>query len=164
MLGFFYMHTRKMLTVWLAIVVASSFLSAFARKLLVYRELKFGIHPLEIMFTGVIDAVFLTLHLFVPVFVAAVIIRYAIIRAKKIHLPHFFEPTFRRQASISLGLAILLGGFFYADIYSSTGYSESVMKYSAKVGVLAFAAVLFTFTALYGLIRGFSPIVRDERK
>ncbi|MDR0367441.1 MAG: hypothetical protein LBH41_02595, partial [Rickettsiales bacterium] len=62
-----------------------------------------------------------------------------------------------------LGLAAVLGAFFYADIYTTIGYSHAVIKSSFQVGVLAFAAILLSFTSLYGLMQGVSLLVRHEK-
>jgi hypothetical protein len=163
-LGFFYAHTKKLLTVWMGIVVIAAFMSSFFKELIVYRAIGFSIHPLEIMTMGVIKAVFLTVQLFVPVLLAFVLIKLIVMKGKNIPLARTLKRSFKRQLVISFLVALAFGGLFYVDIAASTGASSRLTLASVEIFLLAFMSVLFTLTSMYGFMKGFAPVVVHGRK
>ncbi|MDR2099158.1 MAG: hypothetical protein LBO78_04010 [Rickettsiales bacterium] len=163
-LGFFYHHTKKFLSVWLSIVVISAFVSSFLRELDVYKRIGFSIHPLEIMTIGVIDAVFMTVQLFVPVLIAVLLLKVVIMIGKGIPFPRLLKRSLKKQVAISLIVAALFGGLFYANIAGTSGASLRLARASGEIFLLEFMSVLFTLTSMYGLMKGFAPIVIQGRK
>ncbi|MDR1477261.1 MAG: hypothetical protein LBI17_04010 [Rickettsiales bacterium] len=163
-LGFFYVHSKKLLTLWLAIAVSAAFLSSFARELDVFRQFRFAMNPFEIMFIGVINAVFMAIRLFVPALLAVVVLKYLIIKWKKSSIDRLFRPSFRRQLVISLALSLIFAGVFYVDVSLLAGYSRQLVSSSLDIFSLFFASILFTISSMYGLVRGFSSIVSRGRK
>jgi hypothetical protein len=149
---------------WLAVVVSASFLSSFSNKLIDFKDFRYAMNPVEIMFIGAVDALFMVVRLFVPVLLAAVILKYAIVKWKGVGIDRLLRPSFKRQAALSLLLSALFAGVFYADVSFLAGSNGQLVRSAFAIFMLFFVSILFTMTSMYGLLRGFSAIIAKGAK
>ena len=164
LLGFFYNHTKKILTVYLSLVVILSFVFAFIRELDVYKQIRFSTSPLEIMFISITYSIFDIIKYFVPVLLIVLIIKYFMIRRRKIKLNFIFRKSFKRQTLIAFTISFVFAVIFYFDVLLIKNYSRQLVESSLELFVLFFLSILFTMSSMYGLVKGVSPILKLEDK
>lgn len=164
LLGFFYANSKKLLAMWLAVVVSASFLSSFSDKLMTFKEYRYAMNPVEIMFIGVIDAMFMVIRLFVPVLLALAALKYLVIKWKGAGIDRLFRPSFKRQVLISFLLSAMFSVVFWADVSYMSGNTGRLWGVTFDVFALFFASILFAMTSMYGLVRGFSSIIAKGAK
>ena len=163
LLGFFYKHTKKILSIYLSLLVISAFVYAFIKKLDIYKAMRFEKNPLVPMFIGVTDAIFLIVQLFVPVCILLVIVKLIMIKLRKAKLKFVFRRSFKRQTLIAFLVAFAFSVLFYYDVLLVTKHTPQLIKSSIELFILFFISILFTISSLYGVIRGISPVVEEGK-
>ena len=163
LLGFFYNHTKKILSLYLAVVVIVSFSFAFIRELAVYEQIRFTMNPMKIMFISILYSIFDIVTYFVPVFAVMLILKYMMIRSRKIKLSSLFKKSLKIQMLISFVLSLCFAIIFYMDVLSLTNYSRQLIESSVELFVLFFLSILFVFSSMYGLMKGTSPILKVKK-
>lgn len=163
LLGFFYNHTKKILSIYLAVVVVFSFAFAFLRELDVYKEIGLASNPVEIMFISIAYSIFDIVKYFVPVVFAILIIKFIMMKLKNIKLKFVFKKSFKRQTLIAFTVSFIFATVFYFDILTITNYSRKLVESSLELFVLFFLSVLFTLSSMYGLIKGISPVFEQKK-
>lgn len=163
LLGFFYTKTKKILNVYLSLVVIFSFAFAFYKELKVYSLVRFAMNPLEIMFISVVDAVFLIIKLFIPVLIVAVIAKLFMLKSRKIKVQPKFKKSFKRQTLIAFVVSFIFATLFYYDVVLVAKFSPQLVKSSVELFVLFFISVLFTLSSMYGVIKGVAPVLEEKK-
>ena len=164
LLGFFYNHTETILKTVLIFVVLICFTQSFAKELEVYKSVRFAMNPIEIMFISVVHAIFNIVKTFVPFVFVCGILKYAMIKSRKLKLDFVFNKTFKYEFFISFLVSFAFAVLFYTDLLVLTKHSKQLVESSIQIFMLFFASVLFTVTSMHGIIRGIEPVVKKIKK
>ena len=164
LLGFFYNHTKKILSVYLALVVVFSFAFAFIRELDVYKQIRFSTNPVEIMFISIAYSIFDIIKYFVPVLIIALIVKYIMMKARKIKLKFVFKRSFKRQTMIAFTISFVFAIIFYFDVLLVTNYSRQLVESSLELFILFFLSVLFTLSPMYRSLKGISSVFEHQKQ
>lgn len=163
LLGFFYNHTKMILSFYLAVVVIVAFSFDFIRELAVYEQIRFTMNPMEIMYISISYSIFDIVKYFVPVFLIVSIIKYIMVKVRKAKLAYLFKKSLRRQMTISFILSLCFSIIFYMDVLSVTSYSRQLIESSIELFILFFLSILFILLSMYGLVKGVSPILKAKK-
>ena len=164
LLGFFYNRTELILKTVLIFTVLACFTQSFSKELEVYKSVRFAMNPIEIMFISIVHAIFNIVKVFIPFVVVCGILKYVMIKSKKLKLEYVFNKTFKYEFLISFLVSFAFSVLFYTDLLVLTKYSKQLVESSMQIFVLFFASVLFTMTSMHGIIRGIEPIIKKNRK
>ena len=163
-LGFFYNHTNAIIMSVLAFVVVVCFAQSFVKELEVYKSLRFAMNPIEIMFIAVVHAVFNIVKIFVPFLILCGILKYAMIKSKKLKLEYVFNKSFKYEFLFSFLVSFGFSVLFYTDLLVLTKYSKQLLELSLQIFVLFFSSVLFTITSMHGIVKGIEPVITKIKK
>ncbi len=163
LLGFFYNHTKMILGLYLSVVVIAAFSWDFIRELAVYEQIRFTMNPMEIMYISISYSIFDIVKYFVPVFVAVVILKYIMVKARRVKLAYLLKKSLKKQIGVSFILSLCFAIIFYVDVLSLAGYSNKLIESSIELFVLFFLSILFILLSMYGLVKGVSPILKAKK-
>ncbi|MCR5506875.1 MAG: hypothetical protein K6F04_03445 [bacterium] len=164
LLGFFYNHTGAIIKTVLVLSVILCFTQSFVKKLETYKLVGFAMNPIEIMFIGVVDAIFNIVKVFMPFIIVCGILKYVMIKSKKLKIEYVFNKSFKYELLVSFLVSFAFAILFYTDLLVLTKYSKQLIESSVQIFVLFFASVLFTISSMHGIVRGIEPIITKVKK
>ncbi len=164
LLGFFYNHTETILKIALLFIVAICFAQSFSKKIIVYKALRLATNPIDIMFIGIVDAIFNIIKVFIPFVFVCGILKYTMIKSRKLKLVYVFNKNFKYELLVSFLISFAFSILFYTDLLVLTKYSRQLLSSSVQIFVLFFLSVLFTMTSMHGIVRGIEPVIVKNKK
>lgn len=165
LLGFFYNHTKGILKFTLVFSVIVFFAFSFMKELDVYETLRFSMNPIEIFFIAVVDAIFSIIKFYVPFVFVCLILKFIMIKSRKLKVEYIFKNTFKVQSLIAFLLSFIFSVIFYVDVLLLTRYSPQLIRSSVEIFILSFVSVLFTLTSMHGLLSSIEPVlVKKDNK
>lgn len=164
LLGFFYDHTEAIIRTVLFLIVVCCFAQSFIKELEVYKSLRFTMNPIEIMFVGIVQSIFNIVKIFIPFVLVCGILKYIMIKSRKLKIGYVLNKTFKVELLISFLVSFAFSVLFYTDLLVLTKYSSQLLDSAMQIFVLFFASVLFTMLSMHGLIKGIEPIVFKNKK
>ncbi|MBR1545110.1 MAG: hypothetical protein IJ638_04160, partial [Alphaproteobacteria bacterium] len=164
LLGFFYNHTEAIVKTVLVLTVVLCFAQSFIKELEVYKSVRFAMNPIEIMFIGVVHAVFNIVKVFIPFVIVCGIVKYIMIKSRKLKIEFVFGKNFKYELLLSFLVSFAFTILFYTDLLVLTKYSKQLAHSSIQIFVLFFASVLFTLSSMHGIVNGIEPIVTKIKK
>lgn len=164
LLGFFYNYTETIIKTALLFIIAICFVQSFAKELDVYKSVRFAMNPIEIMFIGVVHAIFNIVKVFIPFVFVCGLLKYFMIKSKKMKLEYVFNKNFKYEFLISFLISFAFAILFYTDLLVLTKYSRQLVESSIQIFVLFFASILFALTSMHGIIKGIEPVISKIEK
>lgn len=162
--GFFYNHTKGIIEWVLSLYVIIAFVYSFLGKLNVYKAMRFAMNPIEIIFIGIVDAIFSIISFAVPFLLVCLILKLVMIKSRKLKVGYVLNKNFKIQILIAFLLSFGFAVLFYSDVLLLTRYSPRLVKSSIEIFVLSFISILFTLTSLYGVLNGVDPVIEKNKK
>ena len=164
LLGFFYNRTETILKTVLLFVIVCCFAQSFSKELEVYKSLRFAMNPIEIMFISVVHAIFNIVKVFIPFVFVCGILKYAMIKSRKLKLVYVFNKDFKYELLVSFLISFAFSVLFYTDLLVLTKYSRQLVDSSLQIFVLFFISVLFAITSMHGIVKGIEPVLVKNKK
>lgn len=162
LLGFFYNHTKGIIKTILILSVLVAFTTSFMKELEVYADMRFAMNPIEIIFIGFVDAVFNLVKYFIPFLFVCLIIKFIMIKSRKLKVEYIFNRQFKMQILIAFLLSFAFAVLFYTDVLAIATYSPQLVKSSVDIFMLSFFSILLTFTSLFGLLDGVDTVISKK--